>query len=160
MREVPYPTPAALQDSCRDARQCVPAYGRKGWSRGFPAAGTPEGASPSRSPSASVSFCHGLQPSAGQWRAMGRPRPHRAPFIKIIPSHLAHSNVQKMQKTPLQASLLVESDDAFFIKSPPIGRAHEIRDTASTTLPLRRGRCSRRSGIASRRGRRSFSAPL
>lgn len=31
-----------------------------------------------------------------------------------------------MQKTPLQASLLVESDDAFFIKkSPPIRRAIE-----------------------------------
>ena len=31
-----------------------------------------------------------------------------------------------MQKTPLQASLLVESDDAFFIKkSPPIRRASE-----------------------------------
>lgn len=30
-----------------------------------------------------------------------------------------------MQKTPLQASLLVESDDAFFIKKPPIRRASE-----------------------------------
>ena len=30
-----------------------------------------------------------------------------------------------MQKTPLQASLLVESDDAFFIKKPPIRLASE-----------------------------------
>ena len=40
-----------------------------------------------------------------------------------------------MQKTPLQASLLVESDDAFFIKKPPIRRASEsVNATYTVTL--------------------------